>query len=77
MTPTDSYQTTDLNGAAFLVARDVPLLRVERQPSGGRCTFHFPADAADAAQTFYQGATVPARAFANALRDLKTLTRER
>ena len=72
---TEYHTTTDLSCAAFLMARGHPLLRAERQP-GGRCVFHFPAAARDEAQSFYAGAQVPARAFANALRDLKTLTRE-
>jgi hypothetical protein len=72
---TEEHATTDLSCAAFLMARGHPLLRVERQPSG-RCVFHFPAAAREDAQGFYAGAQVPARGFANALRDLKTLTRE-
>jgi hypothetical protein len=72
---TEHHTTTDLSCAAFLMARGHPLLRTERQPNG-RCTFTFPAAARDDAQAFYAGAQVPARGFANALRDLKTLTRE-
>ncbi len=73
------FTTTDLGTAAFLMVRGFPLLHTERQRGGahgGRCTFHFPAEARDVAQEFYRGAAAPARAFANALRDLKTLTRE-
>ena len=72
---TEHHSTTDLSCAAFLMARGHPLLRTERQPSG-RCVFTFPATARDDAQAFYAGAQVPARGFANALRDLKALTRE-
>mgnify|MGYP003578169235 CR=1 FL=1 len=72
---TEHHSTTDLSCAAFLMARGHPLLRTERQPSG-RCVFTFPTTAREDAQAFYAGAVVPARAFANALRDLKALTRE-
>jgi uncharacterized protein DUF5659 len=72
---TEHHTTTDLSCAAFLMARGHPLLRTERQPNG-RCVFTFPAEARDDAHTFYAGAQVPARGFANALRDLKALTRE-
>jgi len=72
---TEVHTTTDLSCAAYLMARGYPLVRVERQASR-RCVFHFPSNARADAQGFYQGAQVPARAFANSLRDLKTLTRE-
>jgi hypothetical protein len=38
--------------------------------------FAFPAGVEDDAKAYYAGASVGARAFANALRDLKTLIRE-
>ena len=72
---TEEHATTDLGCAAFLMTRGHPLLKVERG-AGGRCTFRFPAAAREIAQGFYAGAQVPARAFANSLRDLKTLIRE-
>ena len=72
---TDSYSTTDLNLAAFLMARGLPLLRTE-SAGGMRKVFWFGPEARDLAAEFYQDATVPARAFANALRDLKTRLRE-
>ena len=72
---TEEHATTDLGCAAFLMARGHPLLRVERG-AGGRCTFRFPVAAREDAKGFYAGAQAPARAFANSLRDLKTLTRE-
>jgi hypothetical protein len=37
--------------------------------------FHFPAGVRTHAADYYQNAAVPARAFANALRDLKALVR--
>jgi hypothetical protein len=43
---------------------------------GPRRVFGFPETAREEAQGFYANATVPARVFANALRDLKTLIRE-
>ncbi len=69
-----TFQTTDLNLAAFLMARGHALVGVARD--GPRRVFGFPETARDEAQGFYANATVPARAFANALRDLKTLIRE-
>jgi len=69
------YQTSDLNLAAFLMSCGYKLLKVNRQ-ARGRCTYAFSAEAHGDAQTFYQNATVQARIFANALRDLKALIRE-
>jgi len=71
---TEYHITTDLSCAAFLMARGHPLLRVERQPNG-RCVFYFPAQLATRHKASTRGSGA-ARAFANALRDLKTLTRE-
>jgi len=68
------YATTDLSLAAFLLARGQPLDGVSRE--GPRCVFSFPDAARELAPSFYASATVPARAYANALRDLKTLIRE-
>jgi len=72
---TDSYCTTDLNLAAFLMARGLPLLKTE-STGGARKTFHFGPEAQDIAAEFYQNAPVLVRSFANALRDLKTRLRE-
>jgi len=72
---TEHHTTTDLSCAAFLMARGHPLLGTERQLTG-RCVFTFPAAAREDAVAFYASAQVPARAFANALRDLKTMIRE-
>ena len=66
---TDEYETTDLSLAAFLIAKGHPLVRMEG-PRGSQRTFVFPATARDVAGTFFT-ATVPARPYANALRDLK------
>lgn len=72
---TIDFQTSDLGLAAFLVSRGHALLGVERD-HGARCTFRFPLEAREDGQAFYRNASVPARAFANALRDLKALIRE-
>jgi hypothetical protein len=66
------YETTDLNIAAFLLAQGHPLTRVEG-PRGGQRTFVFPASGRGVASAYFSGASVPARPFANALRDLKAL----
>jgi hypothetical protein len=68
----EPYETTDLSLAAFLLARGYPLTRVEGL-RGGQRTFVFPASGRDLASTYFMGASVPARAFANALRDLKAV----
>ena len=72
---TTEFQTSDLSLAAFLLSRGHALLNVGTV-GGGRKVFHFPPDVHEEARTFYQNAPVPARAFANALRDLKALIRE-
>lgn len=69
---TDSYSTSDLNLAAFLMAKGYSLLRVEAA-GGIRKVFYFAPDAQELTAEFYRNAPVPARAFANALRDLKAL----
>ncbi len=68
----EGYSTTDLNLAAFLMARGLPLLRTE-SAGGFRKTFWFSPEARGLAAEFYQNAPVPARSFTNALRDLKAL----
>jgi hypothetical protein len=74
---TDSadFETTDLSLAAFLLSRGHALLHVGAV-GGGRRTFAFPSAVRNEAQAFYQNASVPARAFANALRDLKAMIRQ-
>jgi len=72
-TPT-AYTTSDLNLSGFLLTTGQPLLGVSRD--GRRCVFAFPAQAQEVAPSYYAGAMVPARAFANALRDLKALISE-
>jgi hypothetical protein len=66
------YETSDLTVAAFLLAHGRPLIRVGGD-RGSRRTFVFAASERDLAETFYIGASVPARAFSNATRDLKSL----
>src|SRR5262245_18078374 len=67
----NTHQTTDLTVAAFLLAHEHPLAEVQ----GPRRVVHFPGKAATDARRFYQGATIPARTFANAFRHLKALVR--
>jgi hypothetical protein len=67
---TTAFQTTDLNLAAYLITLGYLLTRVDGMP-GQRRTFHFPQTAEPDTASFYQHGAVPARALANALRDLK------
>ncbi len=75
-TPGERFGTTDLSVAAFLLSTGVPLQGIEPL-NGQRKVFLFPAEGRDAAEAYYQNATVPARAFASALRDLKALALQR
>jgi hypothetical protein len=75
-TTREEFQTSDLGLAAFLVARALPLLRVEHGPE--RARFVFPQSAAALAQTFnLRGSNlVDAKSFHAALRELRGLARE-
>ncbi len=71
MQPTGDYTTTDIHLAAYLLATDHPLRRLNGQP--GQRSFVFGnVSQADVAQ-FYAGAPSDARKVLNALRDLKGL----
>jgi hypothetical protein len=72
---TAEFQTSDLGVAAFLVAKALPLLRVDH--GSERAVFVFPADAALVARTFHlRGSNlVDARGFHAALRELRGLAR--
>ncbi len=76
-TPTpsaDEYATSDLGVAAFLAARDFPLLRVE---PGDRAKFVFPGPAKKTADAFWLPGSnlVDARKFHRLLRDLRGVAR--
>jgi hypothetical protein len=73
----DEYKTTDLGIAAFLLAKQLPLLRVD--DSEKRVLFVFPGGAAELANRFYwPGANlVDARRFHLSLRELRGLTRRK
>jgi hypothetical protein len=75
--PRDEFLTSDLGEAAFLVAKAIPLLRVEHGPD--RAAFVFPGGAATLARTFHlRGSNlVDAKSFHAALRELRGLARER
>jgi hypothetical protein len=75
MTTTEEFATTDLAQAAYLVALGRPLLRVERTQAGMRCTFVFPSEAHEVAAEFFRNASILARTYAHAMRDLKALVR--
>ncbi len=74
MNDAPDFLTSDLALAAYLVARDHALCEV-RGENGGRRVFCFPVNARNDVPGFYAGALVPARQYANALRDLKALLR--
>jgi hypothetical protein len=76
MSTDTNFQTTDLSLAAFLLARGHRVIQLGGA-AGGRRIFSFPTEASAEALEFFQHASVPARAFANALRDLKALIRQR
>lgn len=69
------YKTSDLALAAFLLASGFALLEIERVEGDYRRVFHFPHEARPVAAEYFRGAQVPARAFANAMRDLKAQVR--
>jgi hypothetical protein len=74
VTPADEYETSDLGIAAFCLARDLPLLRVEQAE---RVRFVFPGSAEETARLFYMPGRnlVDARKFHLSLRELRGLTR--
>ncbi len=70
--PDSEYSTSDLGLAAFLLALGHPLQDLRGSPGRPR-TFVFPVAAAAAAPSYYAGATIEARRYASAIRDLKGL----
>ena len=74
-TRAEEFETSDLGVAAFLVARELPLLRVEH--GGERVLFVFPESGERTARQFYQPGQnlVDARKFHINLRELRGLTR--
>lgn len=73
--PPDEYETGDLGTAAFLTAKEFPLLRVERGERNA--SFVFPGSARSVAGDFYRpgGNLVDARKFHVLLRQLRGLAR--
>lgn len=65
------YSTSDLHLAAYLLATDHPLLRINGQV--GQRAFVFGNVTPEAVQSFYSGAPSDARKVLGALRDLKGL----
>ncbi len=66
------FQTTDLNTAAFLKSKNIPLTDVVRHGSRIHFCFDHP-DAEPLALQYLNGAQVSATTFAWALQELKTL----
>lgn len=65
------FTASDLHLAAYLLATDHPLLRLEGPP--GRRSFVFDRVSPEIVTDFYSGAKVDARRLLGALRDLKGL----
>ncbi len=66
-------QISDIQVAAFLVARGHNLLDV--RPEGTHGVFVFPSELKDEADKFFQDGQVSARKFGNAIRELKSRVR--
>jgi hypothetical protein len=66
----EPYSTTDLGQAAYVLALGYKLLRVD-DGAEWRKVFVFVPEATAHADGYWGGATVPARAYFHALRDLK------
>jgi hypothetical protein len=69
----DDLAVTDIGLAGYLVTRGFPLLRLDGRP--GRRVFRFPSDAGDECKGYFAGAVVPAREYAENLRNLKAQIR--
>lgn len=68
----NDFQTTDMALGAFLLARGHEL-RAVRSITERQRMFVFGIDAEGDAESYYRNAPIPARAYAAALRDIKTL----
>jgi hypothetical protein len=68
---TNEYRTTDLNVAAFLVARGYTMTGIERLTDGRRGVFLFGPGARADVDQYFLNAPVGARDFAAALKNLK------
>lgn len=68
------FATNDLNKAAFLIAKGHELRAIE--PSGKYSTFVFDSQAQPDADAYDRGATIPARIFAQTLRQLKAMVHQ-
>lgn len=76
MSPQDEMSVTDLNVAAFLLASDYPIVRVEG--ASGQRIFVFKNVPQDAVMRYYGGAApVDARKLFSAFRDVKGLALQR
>lgn len=70
-----SFQTTDVDLAAYLQARAYELLRMDQ--IGESLIFTFPAEASLSAENFYLGAAVSAKLVLHAARQLEYLRKEK
>ncbi len=70
-----TYQTSDIQVAAFLVARGHQILSTDSVGDSPRGRFFFPADAWEEANEFFRDGQVSAKRFANAIRELKARIR--
>jgi hypothetical protein len=67
----DATEVTDLAVSAFLMARGFPVVSVTGRR--GRRVFVFAPEAQSECTRYFTGATIEARAFAEAMRSLKAL----
>jgi len=71
----NEFTTDDLPCAAFLLAHEIKLLRVDGPTGSGRRIFVFPASAGEKAAQFYRNAPAPARSLVRAMNDLRALAK--
>jgi hypothetical protein len=73
-TEVPGYETMDINLAAYLMVRGVPMQGSEpAQDEPWKRVFKFPAEARDAVPDYLAGGLIPARAYARALRAVKSM----
>ena len=72
---TDHFKTSDIQVAAFLVARGHSILGVEVDGFNSHGVFLFPTDVRGEVDEFFRDGKVSARRFANAVRELKARIR--
>lgn len=72
---TEQFKTSDIQIAAFLVARGHNVLAVDTEGDTSHGVFLFPFDARDEVDEFFRDGKVSAKRFASAIRELKARIR--